>query len=58
MTLKEGFKGDKFRENDEKIFKNFFVENQSSNNSQDNFLKSFDQWSKNKIDQSLKFVSH
>ena len=54
VTLKEGFKGDKFRENDEKIFKNFFVENQNSNNSQDNFLKSFDQWSKNKIDQSLK----
>ena len=54
VILKEGFNGDKFRENDEKIFKNFFVENQNSNNSQDNFLKSFDQWTKNKIDQSLK----
>ncbi len=53
QTLKEGFKGDKFRENEEKIFKNFFVENQNSNNSLTNFLISFNKWSKNKIDQNL-----
>lgn len=53
-TLKKGFEGDKFRNNIENIFKNFFVDKNLRNNSSEDFIKSFCDWSKDKIDQSLK----
>ena len=53
-TLKNGFSGDKFRNNNQNIFNNFFRENNFENDQSQNFLEKFNEWTKNKIDQSLK----